>query len=160
MLEKLADFPELTLVVEELKERFREAIAEVSFEKRELAVKTGPDSLLAVLEYLKTRQGFNALDDMIGLDHPPQPDEDKKRFSVLYQLRKFPGALRIRVAIDVDEGQPVPSITPIYPSANWAERETFDMFGIRFSGHPDLRRIYLPEEFAGHPLRKDFPLEG
>jgi NADH-quinone oxidoreductase subunit C len=160
MLEKLADFPALALVVDALRARFGDAIAEVAFEKQELAVKTGPDSLLAVLEYLKTRQGFNALDDMVGLDHPPQPGEDKKRFSVLYQLRKFPGALRIRVVIDADEGRPVPSITPIYPSANWAERETFDMFGIRFSGHPDLRRIYLPEVFAGHPLRKDFPLEG
>lgn len=160
MLEELADFPALALVVEALKERFGEAVAEIAFEKRELAVKTGPNSLLAVLEFLKTGQGFNALNDMIGLDHGLLAGEDKKRFSVLYQLYKFPGGLRIRVVIDVDEGQPVPSITPIYSSANWAERETFDMFGIRFSGHPDLRRIYLPEEFIGYPLRKDFPLEG
>jgi NADH-quinone oxidoreductase subunit C len=160
MLEELAEFPALALVVEALKERFGDAAAEVSFEKRELAVKTGPDSLLAVLDFLKTGLGFNALNDLIGLDHGLAAGPDKKRFSVLYQLYKFPGGPRVRVAVDVDMDQPVPSVTPIYPAANWAEREAFDMFGLRFSGHPDLRRIYLPEEFVGYPLRKDFPLEG
>jgi NADH-quinone oxidoreductase subunit C len=160
MLEELADFPALARVVEVLKERFGEAIAETTFEKQELAVKIGPADLLAVLEFLKSGQGFNALNDMIGLDHPPQAGESGKRFSVLYQLYRFPGGPRVRIAVDVDEGEPVPSVTSIYRSADWAEREIFDMFGIRFSGHPDLRRIYLPDDFEGHPLRKDFPLEG
>ncbi len=160
MPEELADVPALAQVVGSLQDRFGEAIGGTSFEKRELAVKIETASLLAVLEFLKNSLGFNALNDMIGLDHPPGAGETGKRFSVLYQLYKFPGGPRVRVAIDVDEGEPVPSVTSIYGSADWAEREIFDMFGIRFSGHPGLRRIYLPDDFEGHPLRKDFPLKG
>jgi NADH-quinone oxidoreductase subunit C len=87
-------------------------------------------------------------------------DTTVKRFSVLYLLYRFPEACRIRIALDLDEAEPVESIVPIYRAADWAEREIFDMFGIVFNGHPDLRRIYLPDEFEGFPLRKDFPLEG
>jgi NADH-quinone oxidoreductase subunit C len=160
MLEELIDFPALKSVAEALRRRFGDSILETSFEKGELSFKVKTDDFLAILAYAKTDQGFNALNDMIGLDRSSSPGEGKKRFSILYQLYQFPGRSRVRIAVDVDEGEPVPSITPIYKSADWAEREIFDMFGIRFSGHPDLRRIYLPEEFVGHPLRKDFPLEG
>jgi NADH-quinone oxidoreductase subunit C len=160
MPEELADFPALAHIVGSLQDRIGEAIAETSFERRELSVKVRTANLLAILEFLRSGLGFNALNDMIGLDHPPRAGETGKRFSVLYQLYKFPGGLRVRVVIDVDEGEPVPSVTSIYRSADWAEREIFDMFGIRFSGHPGLRRIYLPDDFEGHPLRKDFPLGG
>jgi NADH:ubiquinone oxidoreductase subunit C len=95
-----------------------------------------------------------------SLDHPSPLGEGRKRFSVLYQLYRFPGFQRVRLVVDLDEGEPVDSIVPLYRAADWAEREIFDMFGIPFAGHPDLRRIYMPDEFVGHPLRKDFPLEG
>ena len=97
---------------------------------------------------------------MIGLDHPGTPAEGRARFSVLYQLYKFPAPLRLRLVVDVAEGGEVDSIVSIHPAADWAEREIFDMFGIAFAGHPDLRRVYLDAGFEGHPLRKDFPLQG
>jgi NADH-quinone oxidoreductase subunit C len=160
MPEEAIDAPELNRVAEALKERFGDSIPEAVYAKKELSFKVRTPDLLAVLEYLKADQGFNALNDMIGLHHPVPPDGPPGRFSVLYQLYRFPGAVRVRVVAEVREGETLPSVTSLYPSACWAEREIFDMFGIRFVGHPDLRRIYLPDEFEGHPLRKNFPLEG
>jgi NADH-quinone oxidoreductase subunit C len=160
MPEELTDQPELRGVAEALRERFGDAAGAAAFEKGELSVPVGLADLAAAVEFLKTAHGFNALDDMIGLDRHPAAGEGRKRFAVLYQLYRFPGRLRVRLVVDVGEGQAVPSIVSLFKSADWAEREIFDMFGIVFSGHPDLRRVYLPEEFTGHPLRKDFPLEG
>lgn len=160
MLEELTDSPALKAVAESLAGRFGQAVLETTFEKKELAFKVRSEELIPVLGYLKNELGFNALNDMIGLDRFPSPGEGRKRFAVLYQLYKIPEALRVRVAVDVGEGEAVPSIVGLYRSADWAEREIFDMFGLQFRGHPDLRRIYLPDEFTGHPLRKDFPLEG
>jgi NADH-quinone oxidoreductase subunit C len=154
------DFPQLKALYEALGNRFGDALLEGRFEKEELTVKIKKEELLPVLKFLKFEQGFNALNDMIGLDNFPPAGEDKKRFSILYQLYKFPASTRIRIAVDVGEEETVDSLCAVYKSANWAEREIFDMFGIFFSGHPDLRRIYLPEDFDGFPLRKDFPLEG
>ncbi len=160
MFEELAEAPPLRLVAEALRDKLGQARLETTYEKRELAFKVGADDLLEALEFLKAGQGFAALDDVIALDRHPAPGEGRKRFSVLYQLYRFADHVRVRVAIDVDESEPVPSIVALYPSADWAEREVFDMFGLRFGGRPDLRRIYLEDEFAGHPLRKDFPLQG
>ena len=82
------------------------------------------------------------------------------RFEVCYQLRSHRHRHRIRLKVRVDEDDPtLPSLTPLYPAFNWQERETFDMYGIKFEGHPDLRRIYLYDEFVGYPLRKDYPKE-
>ena len=116
--------------------------------------------LRPVLAFLRNEQGFNALNDIIGLDNANAPVAGRPRFSVLYQLYKFPDALRIRVVTDAAEDEPLPSITGLYKSADWAEREIFDMFGLRFDGHPGLTRIYLGDDFKGHPLRKEFPLAG
>ena len=160
MPEELTDRPDLLQVAEALRERFGDPVEAVTFEKGELAVRVRASELPAAVEFLKIVRGFNALNDMIGLDRHPAPGEGRKRFSILYQLYRFPGRLRVRLVIDIDEGEAVPSIVPLFKSAGWAEREIFDMFGIVFRGHPDLRRVYLPEEFTGHPLRKDFPLEG
>lgn len=160
MPEEWIDAPALKAVAVSLAARFGEAILETTFERKELAFRVRAEDLLPVLGHLKGDLGFNALDDMIGLDRFPPPGDERKRFAVLYQLYKFPEALRVRVAVDVGEGEAIASIVGLYRSADWAEREIFDLFGLRFLGHPDLRRIYLPDEFAGHPLRKDFPLEG
>jgi len=154
------DRPDLEKVRAALEDKSGPAILETAYARGELSFRVGKDDLLAVLGFLKADQGFNALNDMIGLDHPSPHGEGRKRFSVLYQLYRFPGFQRVRVVVDLDEGEAVDSIVSLYRAADWAEREIFDMFGIRFAGHEDLRRVYLPDEFEGHPLRKDYPLEG
>jgi NADH-quinone oxidoreductase subunit C len=160
MLEELIDNPVLARVVEALEGRFREAISGKAYERRELSVTVSSAALLEVLAFLKNEQGFSTLNDVIALDHFPTPGDGRKRFSVLYQLYRFADHSRVRVVLDADEQEVIPSVTGLYKSADWAEREMFDMFGLHFSGHPDLRRIYMPDDFSGHPLRKDFPLEG
>lgn len=160
MLDGLADFPRLRRIYDFLTENFESSILGSSFEKKELAVRVKRKDLLPILAVLKHELGFNALDDIIGLDNLRSAAEGSPRFSLLYQLYEFPGFSRLRISVDVGEGEEVDSVTSIYKSANWAEREIFDLLGIRFLGHPDLRRIYMPEGYEGHPLRKDFPLEG
>ncbi len=151
--------PELDAIREALAARFGPAIIETAFRLGEFSVRIGRDDLRPVLEFLKTGLGIETLDDIIGLDNSVSAPA-AKRFSVIYQLRRGPGPLRLRVAVDVAENETVPSAVPLFRSADWGEREIYDMFGIGFDGHPDLRRIYMSEDFAGHPLRKDFPLAG
>jgi len=160
MLEGLSDFPALGQVHDALVNRFRGSVLKSAFEKKELSVRIRKEELLPVLAFLKSERGFNALNDIIALDNHGPAGKSEKRFSLLYQLYKFPDAARIRIVIDVDEDEAVDSIVSVFKSADWTEREVFDMFGIRFSGHPDLRRIYMEDDFDGHPLRKDFPLIG
>jgi NADH-quinone oxidoreductase subunit C len=159
MLDGLAEFPELRKTLDFLGERFASLLLGASFEKQELAVRVGRDDVIPILS-LKDDLGFNVLDDIIGLDNLRSSSDGSPRFALLYQLYKFPGFTRLRIAVEVAEGETVDSVTPLYPSADWAEREVFDLLGIRFAGHPDLRRIYMPDDFEGHPLRKDFPLQG
>ncbi len=159
MREDHASPPELEQVREALAVRFGPVIIETAFRMGEFSVRIGRHDLRPVLEFLKTGLGFEILDDIIGLDNSASAPAGQ-RFSVLYQLRRGPGPLRLRVAVDVAEDEDVPSAVPLFRSADWGEREIYDMLGIRFDGHPDLRRIYMSEDFAGHPLRKDFPLAG
>jgi NADH-quinone oxidoreductase subunit C len=160
MLEELADSPPLKRVLEILAGRFGDSVLGSAYLKKELSVRVRAEALIPVLTFLKSDLGFNALNDIIGLDNLHSPAEGGKRFAVLYQLYQFPGKLRLRIYVEADENEPLDSIVPVYKSAEWAEREIFDMFGLRFRGHQGLRRIYMEEEFEGHPLRKDFPLEG
>lgn len=98
---------------------------------------------------------FNFLMDLTAVDHW----KHKPRFEVVYHLFSLENRLRLRVKVPVDEPEPeVPTLTDLWPGANWYEREVFDMFGIRFKNHPDLRRILMYPEFVGHPLRKDYPI--
>ena len=99
---------------------------------------------------------FNQLVDIAGADYPDRP----LRFDVVYHLLSLPKNQRIRIKIETDEDTPVPSVASVYPSADWFEREAFDMFGIFFEGHPDLRRLLTDYGFEGYPLRKDFPMTG
>jgi len=101
--------------------------------------------------------GFNLLSDITGVDRfPIEP-----RFELNYHLVSIPHKTVIRLRVSVHGSDPVvPSVTPVWPTANWHEREIFDMLGVRFEGHPDLRRILMPEDWEGHPLRKDYPVEG
>jgi NADH-quinone oxidoreductase subunit C len=124
----------------------------------ELTVDAAPQAIAAVLMHLRDdpRCLFVSLIDICGVDHP----EREKRFDVVYHLLSPKHNRRIRVKVETDEATPVPSAAAIFPAANWFERETYDLYGIVFSGHPDLRRILTDYGFEGHPLRKDFPLTG
>lgn len=112
--------------------------------------------ILEVLGLLRDRFGFQQLTDLAGVDHPDQA----LRFDVVYQLLSFTRNVRLRVKVQTDEDTAVPSVTGLFPCAEWYERECFDMYGVFFSGHPDLRRILTDYGFHGHPLRKDFPMSG
>jgi NADH-quinone oxidoreductase subunit C len=155
-----ADHPDLRQALESLIGRFADAVLAGGVDNGELTVRLMKEALASALRFLKEETGFNALEDIVVFDNLRAPGEGGKRFTVIYRLCKFPGELRARVAADVDEGESLASAVPLYRSADWAEREAFDMFGVRFDGHPGLRRIYLPDDFEGHPLRKDFPLAG
>jgi NADH-quinone oxidoreductase subunit C len=104
--------------------------------------------------------GFNYLVDLFGADFSKYPGHTGARFSISYTLYSFRKNARVRLRVWVDDGTPVPSVTPVWKTANWHERETFDMFGVEFEGHPNLERILMWEGFNGHPLRKDFPVRG
>jgi len=160
MPDRIAGPPRLEDVLRVLEGRFSEAVAGHDFAKGELTVRVRTERLADVLRFLKAEQGFAALQDMIGLDRGPETAAGSKRFAVLYQVYRPADRVRLRISVDADEAEGLPSAVAVWKSADWAEREIFDMFGLRFAGHPGLRRIYLDEAFDGHPLRKDFPLQG
>ncbi len=124
----------------------------------ELLLKTSVNEILTVITFLKSnnRLKFKQLIDIAAIDYP---NEDK-RFELVYLLLSIENNLRIKISVKFESNEKIPSITKIFPSANWMEREVFDMYGIKFINHPDLRRILTDYNFKGHPLRKDFPLTG
>lgn len=124
----------------------------------ELTVLVQSDQILDVLKFLKSdaRCLFDCFIDITAVDNPKNP----QRFEVVYHLLSPRQNLRIRIKTQTDEETPVPSAVELFPAANWFEREVFDLYGVLFSGHPDLRRILTDYGFQGHPMRKDFPLTG
>ena len=127
-------------------------------ENNELLIETEENELLDVVQFLKTNEKckFRQLIDIAGVDYP----ENEKRFELIYLFLSHEHNLRIKLLIKFQINQKIVSLTKIFPSANWMEREVFDMYGIKFKNHPDLRRILTDYGFKGHPLRKDFPLTG
>ena len=127
-------------------------------ENNELLFETNSDDLIEVIQFLKSNDKckFKQLIDIAGVDYP----DNERRFQLIYLFLSHEHNLRIKLLIHFDENQQINSITKIFPSANWMEREVFDMYGIKFKNHPDLRRILTDYGFKGHPLRKDFPLTG
>jgi NADH-quinone oxidoreductase subunit C len=160
MPETSADRPELAAALAGLDGLVPPAVLAGAVTSGELDVRLTRDGLVPALRMLKDEHGFNAFEDLAVFDNLNAPVASGARFTAVYRLYRFPGAVRARLAVDVGEGESLPSAAAVYRAADWAEREAFDMFGVRFEGHPDLRRIYLPDEFEGHPLRKDFPLAG
>ena len=130
--------------------------SEINFD--ELLIEVSPEDLISILQFLKTDENckFRQLIDIAGVDYP----NESKRFNLVYLLLSHEYNLRIKVKVKIDKDQKSLSITKIFPSANWMEREVFDMLGIKFNNHPDLRRILTDYNFEGYPLRKDFPLTG
>jgi len=124
----------------------------------ELTLSVEASDIVEVLTFLKNdaRCQFVSFIDISGADYPARP----KRFDVVYHLLSPRQNLRVRVKVQADEEMMVPSVTGVYPGADWFEREAYDLYGILFSGHPDLRRLLTDYGFEGHPLRKDFPLTG
>jgi NADH-quinone oxidoreductase subunit C len=115
-----------------------------------------PEHLVDACRVLRDEFAFERLSGLTGVDYWPQLEP---RFHVVYQLHSFNKNVRLGLRVPVKGDNPtLPTIEAIYPNANWHERETWDMFGIHFEGHPDLRRILMPEDWVGHPLRKDYPL--
>ena len=116
--------------------------------------------IIQVCEFLRDNAdcAFDYLSDLTATDWPPRTTEG--RFDVLYMLYSTRHRHRVRVKVKVGEDQPLASVCKVWPAANWSEREVFDMFGVNFTGHPDRRRILMPEDWQGYPQRKDYPLEG
>ena len=123
---------------------------------QEVSITVARDSVADVLRTLRDDFDYQQLMEIAGVDYPTRAE----RFDVCYHLLSVTKNHRLRIRVTTDERLPVPSVTGIYPSAGWLEREVFDMYGVLFSGHPDLRRILTDYGFTGHPFRKDFPLSG
>jgi NADH-quinone oxidoreductase subunit C len=134
----------------------------------EASATIAPAALRDTLRWLREAHGFGRLSGLLGIDTltypvplPGQPERGTPRFGVVYHLAGLPpSATRLRVRVFVADGAAVPSVVDLWPGANFFEREIYDLFGIAFAGHPDMRRIMMPEEWVGHPLRKDSPLGG
>ena len=133
-------------------------IKKTSINFNELLIETNEVELVTVIHFLKSddKLRFRQLIEIAGVDYP----ENEKRFKLIYLLLSHEKNIRIKISISFEVEKKIPSITKIYPSANWMEREVFDMYGIEFTKHPDLRRILTDYDFEGYPLRKDFPLTG
>jgi NADH-quinone oxidoreductase subunit C len=133
--------------------------AQVSYYLGDWTVIVAPARLADAAQHLRDTPGalFDYCSDVTAVDWPTREGE---RFDVVYCLYSTRLRQRLRVKARVADGAPVPSVAGIWAAANWLEREVWDMFGIRFEGHPDLRRILMPDEWQGHPQRKDYPLEG
>jgi NADH-quinone oxidoreductase subunit C len=138
----------------ELKEGFGERIVEASTYLGQNFLVVRPDSVIPILEHLKLEADFDFLVDVTAVDWPKRAE----RFDLVYILHSFARNERVRIKTYIPDGFKPRSATSLYPAANWLEREVFDMFGIEFADHPDLRRILLPDEWQGHPLRKDYSI--
>ncbi len=141
-----------------LKAAFPDAVLDVGYYAAEVTVLVPKDRIVELTRFLHDDEAtaFDLLADLTAADYPDR----EKRFDVIYHLYSIPRNHRLRLKAHVGEGESIPSIDSIYKAAGWHEREVYDLFGVTFTGHPDLRRILLPDEWRGHPLRKDYPLEG
>ncbi|MFL6259625.1 MAG: NADH-quinone oxidoreductase subunit C [Thermoanaerobaculia bacterium] len=139
-----------------LREELGDAIETARTVLGELTLRVKREAVARVCATLRERHGFTRLVDLCGVDFPGRDP----RFEVVYHLCDPAAGRRVRVKITAGEETPVPSVTGVWRGAEWPEREVWDLFGVRFEGHPDLTRLLLWEGFEGHPLRKDFPVEG
>jgi NADH-quinone oxidoreductase subunit C len=143
--------------VDKLKAKFGDTVLETIEFRGETTVVVKKEEIVAVCSFLKQELGFNFLTDLCGVDYLGQAP----RFMVVYQLYSIGGNIRLRVKAPVEESDArIETVTGVWATANWLERECWDLLGITFTGHPDPRRILMPADWEGHPLRKDYPLQG
>lgn len=140
-------------LLDELHRRFPGAISEAVIFRKMPSLTVAKQCLVALCDFLKSDEGgsYTLLTDETAVDYPKR----EKRFEIIYHLYSFQRNDRLRLKVLAGEGEKVPSVVSVWPTANWLEREVYDMFGVLYEGHPDLRRILLPDEWVGHPLRKD-----
>lgn len=145
-------------LAEILEAKFANDVVSTVLQRGELTVTVLPQAVIRILTFLRDDAScqFKQLIDICGVDYP----ERDRRFEVVYHLLSMKHNLRLRLKLSTDEETPVPSVVSIFSAANWFEREAWDMYGIYFDDHPDLRRMLTDYGFEGHPLRKDFPLSG
>ncbi len=141
-------------LIEKLRQSYGSGLREASTWMKQNYMVVDKSIVGEVLHILRDQEQFDYLVDVTAVHYPKREEQ----FDVVWILYSFPRNQRIRVKTTVKEGEEVPSAFPLWPTANWLEREAFDMFGIKFTGHPDLRRILMPEDWKGHPLRKDYGL--
>lgn len=156
------------LLIENLKAEFSDQVLDIKVpysenktDKVDLpTILVKKSSIISVLRYLKEAQGYSFLTDLTATDEDNDSPVEGTRFLMVYHLLNLENKARIRIKTAVAEAEIMPTAIPLWQGANWAEREVYDMFGIKFEGHPDLRRILMDVRFEGHPLRKDYPLRG
>ncbi len=154
----MADTKVLHEYIERLKEENSAWVADLKDTYGEVTITVPRESIVDVCWILKTKYDFNLLADLCGADRGPEEDP---RFEVNYHLFSTKHFNRLRLKVLLSEDEPnVGTVSTVWKTANWHERETYDLFGVIFDGHPDLRRILLPSDFDGHALRKDYPLRG
>jgi NADH-quinone oxidoreductase subunit C len=143
-------------LVDELQKRFPGAISEAVIFRNMPSLNVAKEHLVAICQFLKGSEGgaYAMLTDETAADYPKR----EKRFDIIYHLYSFEHNNRLRLRVQVSAGEKVPSVVGVWVTANWLEREIYDMFGVVYEGHPDLKRILLPDEWVGHPLRKDYDI--
>jgi NADH-quinone oxidoreductase subunit C len=147
----------LELLARELEDAIPGSVTQTTFFRNRATVEVAPTTIRGVLAALRERSGFRALMSVHGVDYYPE----EPRLGVIYELLDMENPDRLAVKLRVSTNEPVvESVTPDWPTADHQEREVYDMFGVRFEGHPDLRRILMPEDYEGHPQRRDFPVGG
>ena len=143
-------------IVDDVKAAIGEAFLSARDEVDEISIDVRRERVADVLRTLRDDFEYQQLMEIAGVDYPSRPE----RFEIVYHLLSVTRNHRLRIRVTTDEEQPVPTVTNVYPVAGWLEREIFDLYGVLFDGHPDLRRILTDYGFRGHPFRKDFPLTG
>lgn len=145
-------------LVQKVRKQFGDAVVQATEFIRQLSIHIAPHNIVSVCDFLKRDAGtpFNYLTDVTCVH---LPDRDDAPFEMVYNLYSIKTGERVRLKAAVNETDGIESVTSVWPAANWMEREVFDLFGVKFRNHPDLRRILLPPEWEGHPLRKEYPLE-
>jgi NADH-quinone oxidoreductase subunit C len=141
-------------LVKRLRAKFGAALLEAIEDRKQAILTVDRARLAEIALHLRDEEKFDMLADLTAVDWPKR----EKRFDVVLNLYSFPKNERLRVKVHAADAEEVPSVVSVWPTANWLEREVFDMFGIIFSGHPDLKRILLPDEWQGYPLRKDYDI--
>jgi NADH-quinone oxidoreductase subunit C len=154
----MTDTAKLTALAEAAKAAFPDAAQDTRLSLGELTLSIARARIADISKWLRDEPAwrFKILIDICGADYPQRTE----RFEVIYHFLSVHNNLRVRLKLSTDASSPVPSLVSIFPAANWFEREAYDLYGILFEGHPDLRRILTDYGFSGHPLRKDFPLTG